>query len=137
MKKYEIKETKVIPPEQLYHLYQSVGWTRYIQEFDKLTAGLKNSLKVLTAWDADKLVGLVRAIGDGATILYVQDLLILPEYQNQGVGFSLMKKLLANYPQVMQKVLMTEEAPDVRHFYEKCGFISADQGSGVAFYRFE
>mgnify|MGYP004604640867 CR=1 FL=1 len=41
--------------------------------------------------------------------------------------------MLGAYPNVRQRVLLTEEAPDVRHFYEKCGFISADQGEAVAF----
>ena len=46
-----------------------------------------------------------------------------------------MTKILDNYPEVRQKVLLTEDAPDVRHFYEKFGFTSCDQGRAVAFYR--
>ena len=43
----------------------------------KLKNAINNSLKVLTAWDDEKLVGLIRVIGDGYTIIYIQDILIL------------------------------------------------------------
>ncbi|HGF7906912.1 TPA: GNAT family N-acetyltransferase, partial [Enterococcus faecium] len=36
---------------------------------------------------------------------------------------------------VRQKTLLTEDASDVRHFYEKFGFTSCDKGSSVAFYK--
>lgn len=49
MKNYEINETKEIPFEQLFHLYQSAGGTDYTKESEKLTEGVKHSLKVLTA----------------------------------------------------------------------------------------
>lgn len=137
MKEYELKETKDIALEQLLHLYQSVGWDNYTSAPEKLKKGVESSLKVITAWADEQLLGLIRAVGDDFTILYIQDLLVLPEYQNQGIAFTLMKQLLASYPQVRQKVLMTEEAADVRYFYEKCGFYSADKGVGVAFYRFD
>lgn len=91
---------------------------------------------VITAWDDQKLVGLVRVVGDGLTIIYIQDLLVHPNYQNQTIGTTLMTKVLNRYKQVRQRVLLTDDAPDVRKFYEKNGFISADQGGTVAFYNF-
>lgn len=87
----------------------------------------------MSAWDGGELVGLVRIIGDGLTIIYVQDILVLNTYQNQGIATELMKQILNKYSHVRQKVLLTEEAPDVRHFYEKNGFQSCDKGSLVAF----
>ncbi|WP_244923504.1 hypothetical protein [Peribacillus butanolivorans] len=35
----------------------------------------------------------------------------------------MMQRVLEKYKDVRQKVLLTEEAPDVRHFYEKNGFL--------------
>lgn len=60
-----------------------------------LAAPYKNSLCVLGAYDGDNLVGVVRAVGDGASVLFVQDLLVLPKYQRQGIGTRLLKTLLA------------------------------------------
>ena len=58
---------------------------------------------------------------------------MLNSYQNQGIATQLMEQVLKKYKNVRQKVLMTEDAPDVRHFYEKNGFQSCDKGSLVAF----
>lgn len=58
---------------------------------------------------------------------------MLNPYQNQGIATQLVQLILNKYKNVRQKVLLTEEAPDVRHFYEKNGFQSCDKGSLVAF----
>lgn len=118
---------------ELKQLYDSVEWYAYTQNPQNLYVAVQNSLSVFQAWEKDKLVGQIRAVGDGISILYIQDILISPDYQNQGIGTALIKRMLGAYPNVRQRVLLTEEAPDVRHFYEKCGFISADQGEAVAF----
>ncbi|GIN88735.1 hypothetical protein J6TS2_51210 [Heyndrickxia sporothermodurans] len=65
--------------------------------------------------------------------MYIQDILVLNNYQNQGIATEMMKKVIEKYKDVRQKVLLTEEAPDVRYFYEKNGFMSCDQGTLVAF----
>lgn len=121
--------------KQLLYLYDAVGWKAYTNEPDKLLAAVNQSFSVVTAWEKEVLVGLVRVVGDGVTIVYIQDLLVLPAYQNHGIGFTLMEIIKTKYKQVRQKVLLTEEAPDVRYFYEKCGYTSCDQGRAVAFYR--
>ncbi|WP_430038931.1 GNAT family N-acetyltransferase [Peribacillus simplex] len=40
----------------------------------------------MTAWDDDKLVALIRVVGDGQTIIYIQVILVLENYQDQGIG---------------------------------------------------
>ncbi|KFL42233.1 GNAT family acetyltraansferase [Lysinibacillus sp. BF-4] len=127
------KENKNINVDQLEKLYNDVEWFAYTNDLPLLQQALSQSLDVLSAWDGDELVGLVRIIGDGLTIIYVQDILVLNTYQNQGIATELMKQILNKYSHVRQKVLLTEEAPDVRHFYEKNGFQSCDKGSLVAF----
>lgn len=127
------KHEKNIQIEQLEKLYNDVQWYAYTQDVDLLQNAVLQSLDVLSAWDGDELVGLIRVVGDGLTILYIQDILILNTYQNQGIATQLMQRILQKYRHVRQKVLLTEEAADVRHFYEKNGFESCDQGLLVAF----
>lgn len=126
------KEMKAITPSDLKNLYNSVQWFAYTRDLN----GLERAIRVIAAWDDQKLVGLVRVVGDGLTIIYIQDLLVQPNYQNQKIGTTLMTTVLNRYKQVRQRVLLTDDAPDVRKFYEKNGFISADQGNIVAFYNF-
>ncbi|MBK0041437.1 MULTISPECIES: GNAT family N-acetyltransferase [unclassified Leuconostoc] len=130
---YQINQT--IAENDLTKLYNSVGWFAYTNTRVNLMAAVANSLMVVSAWADNQLVGLVRVVGDGETIIFIQDILVDPKFQSQQVGTELMNRVLSQYPAVSQKVLLTEEAPDVRHFYEKFGFRSADQGTLVAFYK--
>ena len=130
------RHDKDIPMEDLLNLYLDAGWSAYTRDPLLLKRALAQSLEVITAWEDERLVGLVRCIGDGLIILYIQDILVLKEYQDQGVATRLLEKVLLKYRDVRQKVLLTEDAPDVRHFYEKNGFSSCDQGTLVAFARF-
>ncbi|MEK5442291.1 GNAT family N-acetyltransferase [Fredinandcohnia sp. FSL W7-1320] len=127
------KNNKNINREQVERLYNDVEWYAYTQDIDVLQQAIEQSLEVVSAWDGDELVGLIRIIGDGLTIIYIQDILVLNAYQNRGLATQLVQQILEKYKSVRQKVLLTEEAPDVRHFYEKNGFQSCDKGSLVAF----
>ena len=127
------KETKQIEQKNLVALYEDVEWYAYTKDINQLEQAISNSLYVLSAWDEECLIGLIRIIGDGLTIIYVQDILVLNSHQNQGVATELMDRVLEKFKDVRQKVLLTEEAPNVRHFYEKNGFHSCDKGTLVAF----
>jgi len=130
------KETKELSNNDLKKLYLSVQWFAYTDDMGTLKQAISNSLAVVSAWDNDKLVGLTRVVGDGSTIIYVQDLLVHPEYQNKRIGTIMLSMILDKYKQVRQKVLLTDDEPIVRNFYENNGFMSADQGNTVAFYKF-
>ena len=125
---------KNINLKQLINLYQSVGWTSYTEKPKLLQQAVHNSLYVLGAFDHNQLIGLIRVVGDGLTIIYIQDLLVLPAYQNKGIGSTLINKVRKEFRHVRQQVLLTMEEPETRAFYEKNGFSSCDQGKLVAFY---
>ncbi|CAM3067179.1 GNAT family N-acetyltransferase [Filibacter tadaridae] len=125
--------SKKINREQLERLYNDVEWYAYTQDLEGLRQAIEQSLEVISVWNDEELVGLIRVVGDGLTIIYIQDVLVLSSYQNQGIATQLIQQILKKYKDVRQKVLLTEEAPDVRHFYEKNGFESCDKGSLVSF----
>ena len=112
--------------EQILSLYRSVRWTEYTKDPSKLFRALKNSLEILTIWNNNELIGLIRVIGDRETILYIQDLLIRPDYQNQGLGSILLQKMCDRYKNVRQKVLITDNTDKTNSFYEKNGFVKTD-----------
>ena len=124
---------KHIDKEQLEKLYNDAEWYAYTNDLELLQQAINESLFFLTAWEDDNLVGLIRVVGDGLTIIYIQDILVLKEYQNQGIATEILQHVLNKYDDVRQKVLLTDEAPNVRHFYEKNGFESCDKGELVAF----
>lgn len=67
---------------EIINLYTAVGWSNYFNNPEMLCNAYENSLYILGAYDRDKLVGIIRVVGDGHSIIYVQDILVLPEYQN-------------------------------------------------------
>ncbi|MFA1821758.1 GNAT family N-acetyltransferase [Virgibacillus oceani] len=105
-------DNKNIPVEQLERLYTDVQWYFYTQDLEVLQQTAEESLDVISAWKSEELVGLIRL-----TIIYIQGLLVLNAYQNQGIATQLMQQVLKKYKYVFQNVLLTEEAADVRHFY--------------------
>ncbi|HIT33506.1 MAG TPA: GNAT family N-acetyltransferase [Candidatus Faecousia intestinigallinarum] len=119
--------------DQVLTLYKSVGWTAYTHRPEALKAGLARSLAVVTARRDGELIGLARAVGDETTILYIQDVLVRPEYQRRGVGGALLNELLSRYPQVRQKVLLTDRTPETAAFYRKLGFVPAEDAGCMAF----
>ena len=108
---------------QLLSLYDSVGWTAYTDQPERLRRACAGSLCCLAAWEGDVLAGLVRAVGDGVSVLYVQDLLVRPEYQRRGIGRSLLEAVLSLYPDVRQKLLLTDDTPETLAFYRAQGFV--------------
>ncbi|MDN3954204.1 GNAT family N-acetyltransferase [Sporolactobacillus laevolacticus] len=125
--------SKNISRKQLEKLYNDVQWYAYTNDLTLLQQAMLQSLDVISAWDGEELVGLIRVVGDGLTIIYIQDILVLSAYQNRGIATQLMQQILKKYKDVRQKVLLTEEAANVRHYYKKNGFQSCDKGSLVAF----
>ncbi len=104
------------------NLYNNVGWTNYTKNIKKLIRALNSSFYILSAWDKNDLVGLIRVVGDGEAIIYIQDILVLREYQQQGIGSKLLKAVLDKFKNVRQKVLLTDDTEPTRLFYEANGF---------------
>ena len=115
------KETSVSIDDVL-HLYQAVGWTNYTNQPQMLAQALSHSLATYLARDGEKIVGLVRLVGDGFSSVFVQDLIVLPSYQRQGIGSSMMKQALADYKDAYQIQLATEQTEKTLKFYRSLGF---------------
>lgn len=103
-------------------LYESVGWTSYLRYPDLLEKAYAQSLQTLAAYKDNQLIGIIRAVGDGVSILYIQDLLVSPEHQRKGLGSRLLNEMLQWFPDVNQVVLLTDDTEAMIHFYESAGF---------------
>ena len=118
----EYSETRELPPESVLALYQANQWSS-AEKPELLLKALRASHSLVAAWDGDRLVGLGNAISDGSLVVYYPHLLVLPEYQGQGIGTRLMQMLMARYEGFHQHMLVADgRAID---FYRKCGFSRA------------
>lgn len=90
---------------------------------------------VLTAWEGDALIGLARMVGDGVSILFVQDVLVDPALQRQGVGRALMQAMLERFPEVYQVQLLADRDSGTEAFYRSLGFHPAEDMGCMAFLR--
>lgn len=129
----EFRQTKNINSQALKSLYENAGWTSYTSNMQVLLKAVENSLYVISAWHDNKLIGLLRAVGDGEVILYIQDILVLDTYKRKGIGRKLMETAMDKYKNARQFVLLTEDTKETRLFYESLGFTSCDKGKAVAF----
>lgn len=117
-----IKKQEIVKLEDVLHLYQAVGWTNYTNQPLMLEQALSHSLVIYLALDGDAVVGLIRLVGDGFSSVLVQDLIVLPSYQRQGIGSALMKEALEDYKDTYQVQLVTEETEKNLGFYRFMGF---------------
>jgi len=120
--RYDNKQ-KDLPSDQLQKLFVAVGWAD--RESDDpgvlkyFSMPFVNSTLVVSAWDNARLIGAVRVLSDQMVRSAIYDLLVLPEYQNAGIGKELVKQCIARYPD-SEWLVCTEN--HIAGYYEKLGF---------------
>ena len=117
----QIREYASFKRQEVLPLYESVGWTGYTCRFEIMECAFARSLKIYGAYVQNKLLGMIRPVGDGVTIVYIQDLLVHPSYQRMGIGKALMGRILDDYKNVYQKVLTTDDTEKTLAFYHHMG----------------
>ena len=120
-------------------LTKSVGWG--IRENNIVEEALNNTLYSLCVYDNDKLIGYGRIIGDKTIFLYIQDIMVIPEYQSQKIGTGIMNKLIEKvneYKKINPNIRTYLGASKGKEsFYEQFGFISRpnkELGAGMILY---
>lgn len=120
------KDTHDFNPKELQELFLSVEWSSGHYP-DKLVVAMKNFKTVFTAWDNDKLVGLICAMDDGIMTAYIHYLLVNPDYHDLGIGKKLVEKMKDKYKEYLRIVVVSYN--DEMGFYEACGFKKANDAS--------
>ena len=94
---------------------------------EKLVVAMKNFETVYSAWDGEKLVGMICAMDDGIMTAYVHYLLVRPDYQLKGIGKELVRRVTDHYKDYLRIVVVAYGAE--LKFYEYCGFEKANDAS--------
>lgn len=116
----EYSEEKIFTVEQVQKLFLSVGWVS--GEYPtRLYKALMNSSTVISAWDGDRLVGLIRVLDDSELVAYMHYVLVHPDYHGQGIAGHMVELVKGKYKDYLYIELMPEERKNAV-FYEKHGF---------------
>lgn len=130
-----IKELSFYDEKQILTLYASVGRTNYTAHPEMLKAAFAHSLLVLAAYDGETLAGILRAVGDGFSVVFIQDLLVRPDYQRKGIGAQHVQTLQERFSNVYQIELLADDTPELNAFYHSIGFQKAEEMGCCAFLR--
>jgi len=119
---FEYRETK--PSLTDYkRLFENTGWTASIAISDEtLQQAIDNSWHWVSVFENDSLIGVGRLVSDGGLYAFVCDMIVLPDYQNQGIGTSILDMLKDKCTKHNIQRVWLFSAPGRAPFYEKNGF---------------
>ncbi len=135
-----IKYVEKLPTaKEFNYLTNKVGWGERKEEI--VDEALKNSIYTLCVYDDDNIIGFGRIIGDKTIFLYIQDIMVIPEYQSKNIGSNIMVNIL-NKVDELKKI-----NPSIRtylgassgkeDFYKKFGFSTRNEaglGAGMVLF---
>lgn len=125
----EYTEEKKFTMEDVRELFLSVGWVSG-QYPKRLYKALLNSSTVITGWDGERLVGLVRLLDDSELVAYMHYVLVHPLYQGKGIAGKMIERVKEKYKDYLYIEIMPEERKNVG-FYEKHGFNVMKEGTAM------
>lgn len=128
-------EEKKFTQEQVQKLFLAVGWTsgNYPK---RLYKALMNSSTVLTAWDDEELVGLIRVLDDTEMLAQIHYVLVRPDHQGKGIAGTMLEHIKEKYKDFMYIDVMPEDKKNVP-FYEKHGFTVMENGAAIQICNYE
>jgi ribosomal protein S18 acetylase RimI-like enzyme len=106
-------------------LYRAAPLERPNDDLDRIARMYAGADLVLTAWDEERLIGILRALSDGAFVGYIADLAIHPDYQRGGVGRTLLQMAVASNTEVQ---FMLRAAPTAANYYRHIGWQEVPNG---------
>ena len=112
--------------KDLEDLFLSVDWSSgHFPE--KLVISMQNFKIVYSAWDGNRLVGMICAMDDGIMNAYVHYLLVNPKYHGNGIGRTLVGMMKEQYKDYLRVAVIAYDKEV--HFYENCGFEKSNDAS--------
>lgn len=140
MENIKIDYTNTLSVEDYNHLRKTVGWREV--SYRKARIGLEKSIFTTVARIDNKPIGMARIVGDGGYFMLIVDVVVLPQWQGQGIGKNLMKQVMLFIDQSTEAnenvFVSLMAAPERDSFYEQFGFRSCPDGDlmGTGMYQY-
>lgn len=117
--------TNTITPEEYMEMRKAVCWSSF--PLEQAAEGLKNSAILYCIRDNGRPIGIGRAVSDHGYVVYIADVIVIPEYQGQGLGREIMEYLLSEIKSSLKpgyRVMISLLAAQGKEkFYNKFGFV--------------
>ncbi len=134
----KIEFSNKITVEEYFYMRKSAGW--YVPEKKQAEKSLENSLCIVTARDNGEIVGMARLVGDGAFYTLLVDVVVIPQYQGNGIGKNMVERILEFAKSMREEnqiiSVQLSSAKGKESFYEQFGFVkrpneTAGSGMGI------
>ncbi len=122
----EYRELSVISPEvaeEMTELYRRAGWLAPEESGTFIPRAMAGSAVALGAFDGSRLIGMGRAISDGVSDAYIQDIAVSPDYRRRGIGGEIVRRIVAALQAHGIDWIGLVGEPGTEHFYEELGFV--------------
>lgn len=120
---YEV--TNYITPEEYMEMRRLVEWSAF--PLEQAAEGIKNTFILICFRVDGKPVALGRAVSDRGYVVYIADVIVIPEYQGNGLGRKIMETLMEQIKASMKpgyRIMITLMAAQGKEkFYNKFGFV--------------
>ena len=108
-----------IDPKQLVALRNSVGWNGTVEWYEKC---LQNSYFYICCFDENELIGFLDVVSNRVTDSYIQDVIVNPSYQGQGIGTHMMEMAIKKLKEDKIYAISVLFDEKLIEFYKKFGF---------------
>ena len=122
----EYKIDAPLAAEQLADLFGRSGIRRPIDDLARIAAMIRHANLIITAWEADRLVGVARSLCDYSYCCYLSDLAVDRDFQGAGIGSELIRRTKVAAGD--QSMLLLLAAPESMAFYRKIGMEAVANG---------
>lgn len=122
----EYRHNHPLDPVEVARVFDASGIRRPTGDLPRIARMFAASNLILSAWDANRLIGVARGLTDHVYCCYLSDLAVDRAYQKQGVGRALLDRVRAVLGEEVSLILLS--APEALQYYPKLGFAKIDNG---------
>ena len=121
----EYRELSVISPEmteEMTELYRQAGWLAPEESGAFIPRAMAGSTVALGVFDGSRLIGMGRAVSDGVSDAYIQDIAVSPAFRKHGIGGEIVRTIIAELRRRGVDWIALVGEPGTERFYRELGF---------------
>lgn len=123
---YLFRELKTVTGAEfaaLVELYLEAGWVAPDEDCQFIRRVTSGSTVFIAVYDRERIIGMGRAISDGVSDAYIQDVAVLKAYRHQGIGGEIVRRIVAALEAKKIDWIALVGEPGTERFYRSLGFV--------------